>query len=168
MLRTNLHPDEKQLVEITPSSKVIPFWLLWKGGLILAVFIFFAINNLREGIQYFESMSSLLLVLAFIAVGTFVAYLKFVKTSYVITTERLILNTGIIGSSSRSTPYKRISDIQVSQTFLEKFFNIASVIITEVGASRTSGIWGFQGLTVEEANKASELISKYMLTERNK
>lgn len=74
------------------------------------------------------------LVLLLAAVGWLaVTYAKWSTTNVVITTDRLIHRTGVLGKKGKEIPLERVNDISVNQTFFERLISAGDVTVESGG-----------------------------------
>jgi uncharacterized membrane protein YdbT with pleckstrin-like domain len=74
---------------------------------------------------------------------TFARYLRWNTTLFVITTDRLILRSGVLSKSGKEIPLERLNDIAVRQTFFERLIRSGDVQLEsggEMGAQLVSNI----------------------------
>jgi uncharacterized membrane protein YdbT with pleckstrin-like domain len=62
-----------------------------------------------------------------------VRYLKWTTTSFVLTTDRLIDRSGVLGKHGREIPLERVNDITVNQTLFERVIGAGDVMIESGG-----------------------------------
>jgi len=60
-------------------------------------------------------------------------YLQWATTVFVITTDRLILRSGVLAKSGKEIPLERVNDIAVNQTFFERIIGSGDVTIESGG-----------------------------------
>lgn len=68
-----------------------------------------------------------LLPLAFFLLAFLKKILSFSNTSYAYTDKRIMVRTGFIGTDFKSIDYDKISDIEVTVSFVERAFNVGSI-----------------------------------------
>ena len=76
-------------------------------------------------------------LLAFVWLG--IRYLTWATTVFVITTDRLILRSGVLAKHGKEIPLERLNDIAVSQTFFERLIRSGDVTL-ESGGERGSQV----------------------------
>ena len=62
-----------------------------------------------------------------------VVYAKWSTTNVVVTTDRLIHRTGVLGKRGKEIPLERVNDIAVNQTFFERMLGAGDVTIESGG-----------------------------------
>lgn len=60
-------------------------------------------------------------------------YLRWVTTSFVLTTDRLVHRSGILGRNSREIPLDKLSDISYRQSLLERVVAIGDLVLESAG-----------------------------------
>jgi uncharacterized membrane protein YdbT with pleckstrin-like domain len=60
-------------------------------------------------------------------------YLRWVTTRYVLTTDRLILRTGIVARHGRDVPLNRVNDVSFSENLLERILRSGTLVIESAG-----------------------------------
>jgi len=64
---------------------------------------------------------------------TVLPYLRWVTTRYVLTTDRLILRTGILARHGRDVPLNRVNDVSFSENLLERMLRSGTLVIESAG-----------------------------------
>jgi len=72
-----------------------------------------------------------------------------------VTNQRVVVTNGLIGYRTRSVPLERISDLQVGCSWVERYFNIRSLLIRDMTGEAQGGA-RMQGL--KDIQKVQELI----------
>src|SRR4051794_32016717 len=92
----------------------IPHWSFMLGAVVMMVFAFIA----TIAIAILETSLVWLGVLAMfvVAVGSFGRFLRWRTTNFVLTSDRLIIRTGIISKAGLEIPLQRIMNIAYHQT----------------------------------------------------
>jgi uncharacterized membrane protein YdbT with pleckstrin-like domain len=60
-------------------------------------------------------------------------YLKWATTVFVVTTDRLILRSGVLSKQGKEIPLERLNDIAVSQTLFERMLRSGDVVLESGG-----------------------------------
>lgn len=74
---------------------------------------------------------------------TLLRYMRWNTTLFVITTDRLILRSGVLAKHGKEIPLERLNDIAVSQTFFERVIRSGDVMLEsggEMGSQVVSNI----------------------------
>ncbi|MGH8889199.1 MAG: PH domain-containing protein [Acidothermaceae bacterium] len=64
---------------------------------------------------------------------TVLRYLRWVTTRYVLTTDRLIIRTGIVARHGRDVPLNRINDVSFSETLFERILRSGTLVVESAG-----------------------------------
>ena len=64
---------------------------------------------------------------------TVLRYLRWVTTRYVLTSDRLIIRTGILARHGRDVPLNRINDVSFSETILERILRSGTLVVESAG-----------------------------------
>jgi uncharacterized membrane protein YdbT with pleckstrin-like domain len=64
---------------------------------------------------------------------TLLPYLRWLTTRYVLTTDRLILRTGIVARHGRDVPLNRVNDVSFSENLLERILRSGTLVIESAG-----------------------------------
>lgn len=62
-----------------------------------------------------------------------VPYLRWLSTTYVLTTQRLIIRSGVIARHGRDVPLNRINDVSFSETLLERVLRSGTLVVESAG-----------------------------------
>jgi uncharacterized membrane protein YdbT with pleckstrin-like domain len=62
-----------------------------------------------------------------------VRYLRWATTVFVITTDRLVVRSGVLAKHGKEIPLERLNDISVSQTFFERLIKAGDVVLESGG-----------------------------------
>jgi len=84
-----------------------------------------------------------ILALALASIWTIVRYLKWMTTSFVITSHRLIFRTGVLAKSGVEIPLERVNNVNFNQSIFERMLGAGDLLIEsggEDGQSRFSDI----------------------------
>jgi uncharacterized membrane protein YdbT with pleckstrin-like domain len=122
LVELDLHPHWKALV--TPV-------LILLATVGLASFLASAVpdGGARLPLQVVIVLAGL--VVLFIA--TFMPFLRWVTTHYVVTDRRLITRQGIVARTGRDMPLSRINDISFSHTVLERLLGCGTLVVESAG-----------------------------------
>jgi len=64
---------------------------------------------------------------------TILPYLRWLTTKYVLTTDRLIIRSGIMARHGRDIPLNRINDVSFSETVLERMLRSGTLVVESAG-----------------------------------
>jgi uncharacterized membrane protein YdbT with pleckstrin-like domain len=75
----------------------------------------------------------LLAGIALLVVFSIRPWLRWITTSYVITTERVIIRQGILSRTGRDIPLQRLNDVSFSHSLWERFLGSGTLVIESAG-----------------------------------
>ena len=64
---------------------------------------------------------------------TVLPYLRWLTTKYVLTTDRLVIRSGILARHGRDIPLNRINDVSFSETVLERMLRSGTLVVESAG-----------------------------------
>ena len=76
-----------------------------------------------------------LIVGVIIAIGVYLWKLSRDKTTYSLTNESVIIETGLLNKTIRKVPLSKIQDVTLKQDILQKQFNVGNLFIESAGES---------------------------------
>lgn len=79
--------------------------------------------------QYLILGVAALLLLAFVLVP----FLRWRTTHFVVTTERVVMRTGILARSGRDVPLVRINDVSFNHSFFERLLGCGTLVVESAG-----------------------------------
>jgi uncharacterized membrane protein YdbT with pleckstrin-like domain len=142
-----LLPTETILLEVRPSRRVTSVWLLTKAlpiALMAAVVTFFVWMIVNAPPQrgmpapYPFSTGLLIIAVAF-AVAWLCAhvYNMYLAHTYVyyLTSQRFIIEGGILRRTAHAVEHRRVTDVQYSQNIIEQIFTLGSVNLSTPGTA---------------------------------
>ena len=118
----DLHPHWSQLV--MPALVLVVVCGLGGYGIAAAPH-----GNAHKIVQYVVIGVAVVLIFWF----TLLPYLRWVTTRYVLTTDRLILRTGIVARHGRDVPLNRVNDVSFSENLLERILRSGTLVIESAG-----------------------------------
>lgn len=173
MRTTRLLENENILFEcqaariLTIYNTVMSFFLFFLCISALTFLIYVVLFNIY--VQNQQDVSALIAPIIFyyilsISALTILSYfvndIKTSKIKYLLTNQRCILYSGLIGTNSNVIPYIRIADVNINQGSFEALFGIASVCVDEqVGLGRRTYLIG---LSMEDADNCLHTISQHI------
>jgi uncharacterized membrane protein YdbT with pleckstrin-like domain len=128
--RKLLNDDEDIVLDMHPH-----WWYL--TGPVVAVVAAVVLTTLLRNVDYVWLAPLVLTVLALL--WLLVRYVKWRTTNFVLTTDRLIHRTGVIGKHGREIPLERINDLTVNQSIFERIIRAGDVMI-ESGGERGQAV----------------------------
>ena len=110
------------------KSLIIPILLVIIG--IVGDFTFFK----DVGVNHFRIIASLI-VAAIAGLWLIVVWIRWQATAYTLTSQRIILETGVFGRSSKIIPIDRVQDCSTKETVLGRMLGYGRVEVDAAGAS---------------------------------
>jgi membrane protein YdbS with pleckstrin-like domain len=129
-----LTDDEDIVVAFRQHWKLLAVPFVWFVGVLIVLVVIF--QWLPVG-GAFELILDLLVLAAF---GWFVVrpVVDWWMTRYVLTTERLITRKGLIAQSGIEIPLERITNVNFSQSFWERFLGAGDLLVESAGTTGQS------------------------------
>ena len=118
----DLHPHWSQLV--VPAAVLVVVCGLGGYGIAAAPH-----GSAHRIVQWVIIGVAVVLILWF----TVLPYLRWLTTRYVLTTDRLILRTGIVARHGRDVPLNRVNDVSFSENLLERLLRSGTLVIESAG-----------------------------------
>jgi uncharacterized membrane protein YdbT with pleckstrin-like domain len=118
----DLHPHWSQLV--VPALVLVVVCGLGGYGLAAA-----PSGSAHKIVQWVIIGVAIVLIVWF----TVLPYLRWVTTRYVLTTDRLVLRTGIVARHGRDVPLNRVNDVSFSENLLERMLRSGTLVIESAG-----------------------------------
>lgn len=180
-----LNDGEKILWQGKPEASVLGVWFFTKviNFTLVAAFITFwcfgffggmwaTATNQEQGFNPFSTVGQALkLVVPLCALGAFV-YVGALRQTYryFVTNQRLVFIGGLLVKKRRSVHYHKVTDVEVSQNFLEQLFGVRSLKIFTAGGSSFSG-WGFERAEItfpglRETSEAEQIVNSTLKSYR--
>ncbi|MCH8129380.1 MAG: PH domain-containing protein [Acidobacteria bacterium] len=129
-----LTDDEDIVVAFRQHWKLLAVPFAWFVGVLIVLIVIFLWLPVGGG---FELALDLLVLAAF---GWFVVrpVVDWWMTRYVLTTERLITRKGLIALSGIEIPLERITNVNFSQSFWERFLGAGDLLVESAGTTGQS------------------------------
>ncbi len=130
-----LSADEKVVAEFRPHWRAILFPILVADFIIIMGVVVGVITDQLVWLL----LGAFLVALVFVA-GPLVRWLY---TKYIITTERIIVRTGVFSRAGKEIPLEVINDVEFSQRLSERLFRSGDLLLEsagEMGQSRFSDV----------------------------
>ena len=130
----SLTDDESVVLSFRQHWKLLAIPALWFLGVLVALFVVF---------QWIPGGAAADLILTLIVLGAFVwlvirPVVSWLVTRYVLTTERLMTRTGLIAQSGIEIPLERITNVNFSQSVLERFLGAGDLLVESAGTTGQS------------------------------
>jgi len=119
-------------VKLAPQS--IPYRALQKVSGVVVVLFFVVNNNPEWGFAAAAAVSGAVVLLA---IGYEVAYYR--RYEYELTEDTLDISSGVISRREREIPYRRIQNVDVSRSVIQRAIGVAAVDLETAGGSSTEG-----------------------------
>ena len=139
--KKNLNPGETVALDMHPH-----WWYFAEPAGVLLLAIVLGILHAAKGPEGDGGKVLTIVVIALIALSAIwliVRYLKWVTTHFVITSHRLMFQTGILGKSGIQIPLERVNNVNFNQGVLERMLGAGDLLIEsggEEGQSRYTDI----------------------------
>jgi len=163
--------DEKVLLKISPSDKVIYPWIISKGVALLAAAIFFLVFFFSGLLINLPSLVGglfkIFLVILFVGAIGLMVYYDFLRKSYVytITNKGVHFKGGIFWKFDKFVSYNKITNISSEQGLIEQIIKLSHVNIHTAG--QLVGARGvpvpeiiIEGIPQNKAKKVLDLLRK--------
>jgi len=125
--RRQLRPGEEVILDVRPQG-----WMLVPRGLLAIVVLAGAVAAQVEGVS--TVVAWLLVALLAVALGwLMLGYLRWITTSFVLTSDRLVHRKGILSRDSREIPLDQLSDISYRQSLPERVVMIGDLVLESAG-----------------------------------
>ena len=180
-----LNDGEKILWQGRPEASVLGVWFFTKviGTALIASFLTFwslgvfggiwaAATNEGQGFNPLSSIGQALrIVVPLCALAAFAYVVALRKTyQYFVTNQRLVFIGGLLMKKRRSVHYHKVTDVEVSQNFLEQLLGIRSLKIFTAGTSSMGG-WGWERAEItfaglKEADTAEQIVNSTLKSYR--
>lgn len=129
-----LTDDESVVVELHPHWRVLlapAFWLVLTGGAVVAAF------QVNDPPGWLIPAVVLLALVFFLGLGL-PPLVKRLFTLYVLTTERIVVRTGVLSRSSKEIPLESISNVVCNQSITERMLGYGDVLLESSGETSTT------------------------------
>ena len=129
----NLLPGETIVLRRHPHWVVAVRSLTWP--VLLVVLVAAGDHFIRESLIARDvKMVVTLAAVAILGVWLIVTWLRWTATSFTITDQRVILDTGVLGRSSKVIPIDRVQDVSTRQPILGRILGFGTVEIDAAGS----------------------------------
>jgi membrane protein YdbS with pleckstrin-like domain len=123
----SLNPGEQLAIDVRPH------WKYLAGPIFaVAVVVVGSVVALVEDVTHWAEVA-LAVLLVLCLVWLLGRYIKWVTTSFVVTTERLIMRKGVLRRSVREILLDRLTDITYNQTLLDRIMGCGNILLESPG-----------------------------------
>jgi membrane protein YdbS with pleckstrin-like domain len=123
----SLNPGEQLAIDVRPH------WKYLAGPIFaVAVVVVGSVEALVEDVPHWAEVA-LAVLLVLCLVWLLGRYIKWVTTSFVVTTERLIMRKGVLRRSVREILLDRLTDITYNQTLLDRIMGCGNILLESPG-----------------------------------
>lgn len=130
--RRLLQEDEEVVLDLHPHWRRIFFPVL-SVPVVVALAAFAAAEmpdhswrgNVRWGLA---ALAAVILIFTFVR-----PWLRWINTSYVVTTRRVVLRDGVVARSGRDIPLSRINDVTFEHSIIERFLRSGTLLVESAG-----------------------------------
>ena len=123
----SLNPGEQLAIDVRPH------WKYLAGPIFaVAVVVVGSVVALVEDVPHWAEVA-LAVLLVLCLVWLLGRYIKWVTTSFVVTTERLIMRKGVLRRSVREILRDRLTDITYNQTLLDRIMGCGNILLESPG-----------------------------------
>jgi uncharacterized membrane protein YdbT with pleckstrin-like domain len=130
--RRLLQDDEQVVLDLHPHWRRIFFPVL--SVPVVVALVAFAAAKLPSSHYRGDGRWALLAVAVIILIFTFVRpWLRWISTSYVVTTHRVVLRDGVLARSGRDIPLSRINDVTFEHSVVERFLRSGTLLVESAG-----------------------------------
>jgi len=88
---------------------------------------------------------------AVVLVAAAVRWLAWSRFTYALTTDAVVIESGVLGRNRRTIPYQRVADVGISRRPLQRLFGLATVSLETGGAGADEGV--LDSVSVAEAQR---------------
>jgi len=152
--RKLLNEGEDVVAEVRPH-----WWMFVKP--VAATALFFVLAIVLKATVDNAVLTSLAAAASLLGlVWTLIRYLRWNTTLFVVTTDRLILRSGVLSKQGKEIPLERLNDLSVTQTFFERLIRSGDLMLAsggELGAQVVKNVprpFGVQNVVYAEMERA--------------
>lgn len=128
--KKQLNPDETVALDLHPH-----WWFFAEpaaaliASIVAAIVIRIALDDNAEKYLTYVALAAIALT----AIWTFVRYLKWITTNFVITSDRIIFRHGVVGKMGIEIPLERVNNVNFNQTAFERLLGAGDLLIESGG-----------------------------------
>jgi uncharacterized membrane protein YdbT with pleckstrin-like domain len=132
-----LTEDETIVRQFRPHWRLLAIPTLWLIGAIVAIVVVFVVLPLNDNYQIVQWILVAAIVAAMIPLVVS-PVLRWLFTTYILTSERLITRSGMIARSGIELPLASINDVRFNQSVIERILKSGDLVIESAGESGQS------------------------------
>ncbi len=141
----------EEFEELLETHRLHPLTMAYKGIISLPLAGFVLYNSLQG-----ESIDGLYVMIAFALFAVPSLVLSWLFFRYTIDEHELYIESGIIARRKRSIPIKRVQNVNIHQSFIQRVLGIAKVQVETAGGQASEGVLEFVSLS--DANAIKEYV----------
>jgi membrane protein YdbS with pleckstrin-like domain len=126
-------PAERVIFSIRPTFTIVILRIV----VMLAVILFLGIyaTNVSGSLGFIEGLAVVIFGLLFLVaiIASIFALITYYFIHYTLSTQNLVIESGILGKSRRTIPVQRIQDVSFNQSWLERLLNIGDILVESAG-----------------------------------
>ncbi|MFB6249543.1 MAG: PH domain-containing protein, partial [Salinibacter sp.] len=130
---------------VREPQRLHPLTLLLRVGASLPALVVILLPTLQNPSS--ENIVSVVLSVLYGLVALPAIVLQYLRFSYRITPQQIVIQKGVLRRQNRSIPIERIQNIQIQQNLVARFIGLAKVTIETAGSSATEGSLEYVGLS---------------------
>jgi len=145
VMEGKIHPDYRKKVILklllrVPLYSLFYFVIFIQFGLSIFFYEEFSVALFNMIVWYFIFVAIILLMAVVISMIYYNAYMR--RFLFEITDSNIIINHGVFRQSRETIPYTRVQNISITNTILDRKYNIYSVNIETAGGSGSAYSYG--------------------------
>lgn len=129
----DLLPNETVVMKLHRHWIVVARELVWT--ILLVVVVAVAVALIGGHISSDLRLIAILIALALLGLNMIVAWIRWTSANFVLTDQRVILNTGVFSRTTKVIPLDRVQDCSTHQSLFGRIFGYGRAEIDAAGAS---------------------------------
>jgi uncharacterized membrane protein YdbT with pleckstrin-like domain len=128
----NLSEGEEVVLDLHPHwiQLVVPVLVLLVASLLAGFGVALIPKGGGQAIERWIVIGVAIVVLIWLTV---LPYLRWLTTRYVLTTDRLVIRTGILARHGRDVPLNRVNDVSFSESVFERMLRSGTLVVESAG-----------------------------------
>lgn len=82
---------------------------------------------------FYGRVAALVITVILLTIWSFIPYLKWKNTGYVLTTHRFTISTGVLNKSTDEIPMTKVNTVSSDQTFVERMLGCGTLTVESAG-----------------------------------